>query len=838
MHAKEQNLVQLLEGSKQYLVPLYQRTYSWQRTQIDQLWRDALSQAEVLESDQDGPGHFLGSLVLAPSKSVVGGASRWLVVDGQQRLTTLSLALCALRDHVRDEDARIADRIHRQFLINEYLDGAERPKLIPTQSDRAAYYAILEGDPGEAVGNIGDTYRAFRELLIAFDDPEDPYDLVKLERALTHRLDLVAITADADDNVHRIFESLNNTGMRLTQGDLLRNYLFMLLPTQADQVYREVWQPLEKRLGAENLETLAYLDLLVQGYERANRGDTYRGQTERVRPFENDEDAVISDLIRLSQRAESLTPILDPSKETDPKIRSALQRLQDWGGESTWPIMLVAIERFRAETATRDQVLDVALYLESYLVRRMLTGRSAAGVNRALIQIANDIQEQADIADAVRRALSNPRRFWATDDQVREAVATRNFYWSGRGAQRLFILRRIEEADGHKEAIDWQQASPTIEHVMPQTPGPEWLDGLIDPDDQSLPPTDVHAAWVHRLGNLTLTSYNPELSAHPFPQKRERYRDSNFVITRRIADRSTWRPVEIQQRGQELAEQIIKIWPGPLELGPPVHDDPWRVARQVLVALPEGMWTTYGDVSAVTGTSPVALGQFLAGSTVPNAWRVLTSAGRVSEGFSWSDDRDDDPVQLLASEGVRISDTGVADPRQRLHPPDLAELLGIAIPGDLPELDDVENPDRSSQFWIQLQANHDAGVAEGVRTLMDAWIELGGTLTFGTAAHTSMFFMLRSVDPEVWPWVIYPGRNGTVEIAFQYLKARPPFDDTAAREQMRQLLNRIPEVHIDPARISLRPSISIDLVARPEVVASLVDVATWFVATALGREAE
>lgn len=133
------------------------------------------------------------------------------------------------------------------------------------------------------------------------------------------------------------------------QGDLLRNYLFMLLPTQADQVYREVWQPLEKRLGAENLETLAYLDLLVQGYERANRGDTYRGQTERVRPFENDEDAVISDLIRLSQRAESLTPILDPSKETDPKIRSALQRLQDWGGIFTWPIVLVAIERFRAE---------------------------------------------------------------------------------------------------------------------------------------------------------------------------------------------------------------------------------------------------------------------------------------------------------------------------------------------------------------------------------------------------------------------------------------------------------------------------------------------------------
>lgn len=564
MHAKEQTLLQLLEGGKQYQVPLYQRTYSWRREQVEQLWRDTLDQAESVEPSVAGSGHFLGSLVLAPAGTYVGGTSRWVVVDGQQRLTTLTLALCALRDHVRPDDEREADKIHRQLLINEFEEGENRAKILPTQDDRPSFFAILEGDPGEATGTIGDTYRMFRELLIGLDDPENPHSLEGVKQALTGRLDLVAITADTDDNVHRIFESLNNTGMRLTQGDLLRNYLFMLLPTRSQEVYQDVWRPMEKALGVANLETLALVDLMVEGYEKVNRSDTYREQTKRIRAFESDEDAVVADIRRLADRATLLAQVLQPQRAEDPDIAVALQRLADWGGEAPWPLMLVALERLQARTANKEQVLRVASFVESYLVRRMIAGRSSAGVNRILIQVANDVRDSVDLADAVHRALSTPRRFWPTDQQVREAVGTRNFYWSGKASQRLFVLKALELSYGHKETPDWTAAKPTVEHVMPQKPGPEWLNGLTDPDDPDAEPGDAHEAWVHRLGNLTLTSYNSELSSSAFAAKRERYKDSNFQLTRSLAVFQDWGARSDQAagrstrraRGQDMARPL------------------------------------------------------------------------------------------------------------------------------------------------------------------------------------------------------------------------------------------------------------------------------------------
>ena len=834
MHAKEQTLQQILEGSKQYLIPLYQRTFSWKREQVEQLWRDALAQADAVTSGVSGPGHFLGSLVLAPTAPVAGGVQRWLVVDGQQRLTTLSLALAALRDHVRAEDPKAADRIHRQLLINEFADGPERFKLLPTQGDRPAFWSIIEGDPGEATGNIGDTYRMIRELLVAFDDPEDPYDVLHLEQAMTGQLDLVAITADADDNVHRIFESLNNTGMQLTQGDLLRNYIFMRLPTQAEKAYRHIWQPMEKTLGTDNLETLAYLDLVVQGYEKANRGDTYRLQTERMQSLGQQEDVVIRDLQRLHTRALALAPVLNPSKATDVSLRNALQRLADWGAEATWPVMLVALERWHAGTADIHQVVQCALYLESFMVRRLLVGRTSAGVNRSMIQVANDIRHEDDIAAAVRRSLSTSRRFWATDDHVREGVATRNFYWSGKGSQRMFILRRLEESLGHKEAIDWAGAKPSIEHIMPQSPGLEWLQDLHDPEFPDSSPAEVHQMWVHRLGNLTLTSYNTELSADPFPVKRDRYGQSHFELTRPLANLPAWGVQQIHQRGTELAELIIKVWPGPLDIGPPQADDQWRVVRQLLVAVPEGTWTTYGDVCALAGTHPVALGSFLGGTTTPNAWRVLTAAGRVSEGFRWADDRTETPQEVLERDGVRFDSHGSADPTQRLRPVELAALIGISVPDQTPDIQPVQNAHRAEHFWMQLQAHQTPQITAGVRALAEGWAELGGSLGYGDASQVSLFFLTAGPDADanLWPWVVYPAFHGVIEFVFQHLKIRAPFDDTSLREELRRRLNEVPGIHIDPARIGLRPNAPIEVLAHEAAIDGLLQVAKWFRETA------
>ncbi len=222
MRAHEVSFLDLVQGEKQFQVPLYQRTYSWSDKQLTQLWRDLLEQAEGMAAAAGRPGHFIGSIVLAPSPSMAaGGVQRWLVVDGQQRLTTLMLVLAAIRDHVRVEDEAAADRIHRQFLVNEFRHGEEHLRLLPTQADRESYRALILGSPGgSAAGAVTEAYRFFRTSLVAADDPDD---VGRIEEVVKSGLSIVEISADRGDNVYRIFESLNNTGLQLSQADLLRN---------------------------------------------------------------------------------------------------------------------------------------------------------------------------------------------------------------------------------------------------------------------------------------------------------------------------------------------------------------------------------------------------------------------------------------------------------------------------------------------------------------------------------------------------------------------------------------------------------------------------------------
>jgi hypothetical protein len=279
----------------------------------------------------------------------------------------------------------------------------------------------------------------------------------RIEQATATRLDLVSITAERDDNVHRIFESLNNTGMSLSLGDLLRNHLFMLLPTRAKSVYRKIWAPMQDMLGAENIETLAYLDLVLRGQPELRRGDTYQGQQKRFRGIAHDEDAVEGEIVELARRAKHLHAVLRPSSVREPgdrELAQGLNRLAAWGTEAVNPILMVPLDRREDGRAAPDKMTSAMLYLESYLVRRMLCGRTAAGINRALAQAAlaiADAPDAAEAAEALRDFLSQPRRYWPDDDQLAESIAQLNFYWTGKASQRLFVLRRLEESYGHKE---------------------------------------------------------------------------------------------------------------------------------------------------------------------------------------------------------------------------------------------------------------------------------------------------------------------------------------------------------------------------------------------------
>ena len=330
MRAHEVSFLDLVQGEKQFQVPLYQRTYSWGGKQLAQLWRDLLAQSEAMADGSPAGTHFMGSVVITPSPTLqAAGVNRWLLVDGQQRLTTLMLALAAIRDHVGGGGG--ADRIHRQYLVNEFRQGDDHLRLLPTQADRDAYRAVVLRTPGTtAAGAVAEAYQFFRTVLTSVDDPDDDQDIARIEQTIRAGLSIVEITAERSDNVYRIFESLNNTGLQLSQADLLRNYLFMRLPSRGEDVYRDVWLPMQNRLGAD-LELLVWLDLVIRGNDRVKQNDIYRAQQERLEKLPATEEAIEAEVAELARRSRHLERILHPAAEPDPRLASALIRLAGLG---------------------------------------------------------------------------------------------------------------------------------------------------------------------------------------------------------------------------------------------------------------------------------------------------------------------------------------------------------------------------------------------------------------------------------------------------------------------------------------------------------------------------
>jgi len=692
--AQETDLAGVLEGKKQYQVPLYQRVFSWRRKQLEQLWDDIVELADA-RREAATTTHFIGSLVLAsnPGNAAVGVA-KYLVVDGQQRLTSLTILLAALRDQLVEagHDER-AQGIDAQYLINPY-DVGKPSKVLPTQADREAYLAVIRRAPSAGADDpLGEAYNFFRTQIAAADDADDPHGLEAIESAIVRGLALVAVTAESGDNVHRIFESLNNTGLRLSQSDLLKNYLFMRLGERSDLVYESVWLPLEQRLDTDGLELLFWLDL-VQSDERAKQSDTYVGQQRRLERFQSAEE-IESEVRRIARLGEVLATVLEPSREPDPQIRERLSRIKAWGSTTAYPIVMTILQRHEQGTATDEQVINALTVLESYFVRRIIIGRATANLNRTLLQGVSVVAEASAIDVGLRDYLSQGRKYFATDEQVREAATTVQFYWQGRASQKKLILQWIEESYGAKEVVD--SSNLTIEHVLPQTLTGETRDELAAGLPEGADISYEHERLVDTLGNLTLTGYNSELSNRSFAQKREMLAQSGIRMNQEIAAHATWSEAEITERSAALAERIIRLWPGPNEsvvsatsVSRPASGLAATVAA-IASQIPAGRWTTYGEVAIVAGSYPQPVAAVITAYPIRNAWRVLQVGGAISPGFRWNDGRTETPREVLEAEGLRFDGDGRADPQQFISGTELAELGGLGVE----EADDPANDDES-----------------------------------------------------------------------------------------------------------------------------------------------
>lgn len=841
MRAQEITFLNLIQGEKQFQVPLYQRTYSWGRDQLLRLWEDVGELVEQHRAGETAAPHFLGSVVLAPGQIQAGGVQKWLVVDGQQRLTTLMLAFTALRDQLKDSgDPRGAERVHRQILVNEYQEALDHYRLLPTQADRQEFTACVTSAPqAGGGGNIGGAYRFFLGALAEGQEAAASKDwLEAVENVLKGLLSIVEITAEPGDNVYRIFESINNTGVGLSQSDLLRNYVFMLLPKRGERVYQELWLPMQQSLGPKNLELLVWLDLIVRGHHKTKQSEIYREQQKRLQPLAGDEDSLQHEISRLAERGQRFLRIIEPHREPSAPLRAALERLAAWGGQTHYPLALHLLDLVDAGRTTADDAAEALQYVESYLVRRLICQTSTTGLNRIFMEAPKELETDRSAAEAVRRFLSARRRRWPTDEELHAAIRSKPFYWSGRPPQRSYILRRFEESYRPSEPVDFARAALSVEHVLPQRPVQAWFDLLANETENGQTPQELHDLLVHTLGNLTLTGDNSKLSNHPFQRKQQILDSSALRMNVEIASSERWGKAEIMARADRLSDRAVELWPGPIGgIRPSVEESSgWAELRAALVAMPSGTWTTYGDVAELIGSHPVPVGAYLgSNSTVIGAYRVLTADGKISPSFRWSDGTKKQPPQdVLQGEGVTFDTWGRAHRSQRLTAAELATLLGKDVT-QLPSFDplpDGENAEPAERFRSQLE-EHWPEALSGVTATLDFWRRQGGYLTYGRHEETSCFPMLdagTSNRPHVmWPFGLYPV-SGTVEVVFQYLKDRSPFDDTEHRRELLQRLNKIDGIELPEAKLELRPSFPLRVLT--EHSEEICEVLDWFVHTA------
>ena len=343
----------------------------------------------------------------------------------------------------------------------------------------------------------------------------------------------------------------------------------------------------------------------------------------------------------------------------------------------------------------------------------------------------------------------------------------------------------------------------------------------------------MHESLLHTLGNLTLTGYNSALSNSEFTEKRKQLQKSGLTMNQEIAQQATWGRSEIQARAEQLADRITQIWPGPVDVAPGVTDIAWSTMDKALAEMPAGSWTTYGDLAALIGSHPVPVGMRLANHPVPNAHRVLQADGKISPSFRWPEPgRVDDPADLLRAEGVTFDEQDRADPAQRLSVEDLAQIAGMTI-GDLPDTRPMppqgQDRDLRDRFVEQLATQQAPDTVHSVLAILDSWTAMGGTLLYGYGGQTSCFLIARDKahpDGNIWPVVIYPLRS--CEVVFQHLAARPPFDDVQMRQELRERLNKIPGVDLPFAKIELRPTFPLKLLADHVARDLFIDTLKWF----------
>jgi hypothetical protein len=560
MQARETSLLTLLAGQLQFLIPIFQRDYSWTEAECKRLISDIVDVA----NGPEGAIHFMGSVVWVSSNVGDAVISQRLVIDGQQRLTTCLLLLLALRDHIRELGASVSfadspDALQNQYLVNPYVDRPElRSKLLLRRTDDEWLQHLLLDMPQPQ----NDTSRVSANLVFMREQLKtiDPVLVLKGIR----RLMIVSVSlSPGQDNPQLIFESLNSTGLQLTQADLVRNYVLM---GHAEQLqsdwYRRYWHPLEMSFGDHYRRLFDsflrdFLTLELQESKPLKLERVYSEFKRWYPPYLNREENHAEAITRL-QRMKRFGDyycrfIIGP--DSTPVIEERIGRLRQLVDVAATVVMVLYDRLIHDKTLTTEDFCKAIDTLESYVFRRSALGAETRSGGTIFAALAMKIGRESPLSDMnARLAMMGRGKEFPSNESFVSALTTGDMYHRRTS---FYLLSRLTNTGREKVSL----AGLTIEHVLPQKAdlAPEWQ-AMLGPDWK-----DVQATWLHRLGNLTLTAFNSEFQANPFLQKRDRnpggYANSPVWLNRSLGELKSWNADAIKLRGEMLAQKALDVWP-------------------------------------------------------------------------------------------------------------------------------------------------------------------------------------------------------------------------------------------------------------------------------------
>ena len=555
MKATEAKLLSFLQKSPQFIIPIYQRTYSWTDKQCRQLWDDILRAG----SSDTIAVHFIGSIVyVEQGLSQVMHRAPLLVIDGQQRLTTVSLLIEALARVLGDGepvDGFSAAKL-RQYYLSNPLESSDRYfKLLLSQTDNASLKAVIKNteQPKEPSLRVMQNFALFTELLA-----EQKGDLAPVCTGLA-KLVVVDIALSRDqDNPQLIFESMNSTGKELSQADLIRNFILMgLEPTLQTRLYEEYWRPMEQDFGQEAYGT--QFDSFMRHYLTVRTGDIPREREvyeafkdySRTTPVR---DAGIEALVKEIRAFARYFCALALGTEQDATLSQAFHDLRELKVDVAYPFLLELYHDYAGGTLGAAEFGAAVRLVESYVFRRAICAIPTNSMNKTFATFGKALKKDRYLESIQAYFLSLPsyRRF-PGDDEFRRDLHTRDLY---NFRSRSYWLRRLEN-HGRKERVPVDEY--TIEHILPQNPdlSPAWKQALGAESQR------VQQQWLHTLGNLTLTGYNAEYSDRPFAEKRDMtggFKQSPLKLNAGLGQLDAWNEDAIKERAGRLADQALAVW--------------------------------------------------------------------------------------------------------------------------------------------------------------------------------------------------------------------------------------------------------------------------------------